>query len=498
MSNATPPSVEAPKRSQTALFSKRVGDFMRASPSALGADAPCRDAARAMTERDVSSVTVVDAAGRPVGILTERDLVRRVMFRDAGDTAVGDVMTEPVHVVRADEYLYHAIAVMRRRGLRHMPVVDGARRLVGMLNLHDALAVAAGRLMGQIDRLTQEVTLDGLREVKAAQVDLAAELLDDSLPAPEVQQVLTRVNNDIYRRVIDAHVTAMTAAPEWGPPPVAFSAIVFGSGGRGENYLFPDQDNGFILADYPDDAHTRVDAWFIELAERMTRDLDAVGLPYCKGYCMASNPLWRKSISQWKEQIALWGRKRNFIAVRLSDIFYDFRPVWGDDALAEALRAYVTDLVQHNHFFHQAIFEEVKDHGVALTFFGHLMVEKDDEHKGLANLKHAGLLPLVETVRLLSLRHGIAETATLARIGALAAEGFLNADETDRLKAAFATLTDVLLRRQIEAFKTGAEVGYHVDPKALPSRLTEALEDGLKTVKHLRERMRADMTGDIF
>ena len=64
-----------------------------------------------------------------------------------------------------------------------------------------------------------------------------------------------------------------------GAPPVPFCVIVMGSGGRGESYLYPDQDNGFILDDYPDDQHTELDAFFIKLAERMTRDLDMVGTP---------------------------------------------------------------------------------------------------------------------------------------------------------------------------------------------------------------------------
>lgn len=491
--NAPPP----PQRSQTAIFSKRVGDFMAASPPALTEDVPCATAAAAMADADASSVTVVDADGRPLGIVTERDLVRRALFRVGADGPLRDVMTAPVLTVETHEYLYHAIAEMRRRGLRHMPVVDADGRLAGMLNLHDALAVAAGRLMGQVDRLTQESTRDGLREIKAAQVDLADELLADNLPAPEVQQMLTRVNNDIYRRVIDAQVAAMEAEGK-GPPPVAFAAIVFGSGGRGENYLFPDQDNGFVLADYPDAEHDRVDAWFVDLAERMTAELDAVGLPFCKGFCMATNPLWRKSVGQWKVQIAGWAKKRNFVAIRLSDIFYDFQCVWGDKALAAELRAFVTDRVETNHFFHQAIFEEVKDHGVALSFFGHLLVEKDDEHKGHVNLKHAGLLPLVEAVRLMCLRHGLAETATLRRLRALHDAGYLDADELDRLGAAFATLTDILLRGQIAAFKSGGAVGYHVDPKTLTPRQTEDLEDALKAVKHLRAKVRADLTGDIF
>ena len=76
-----------------------------------------------------------------------------------------------------------------------------------------------------------------------------------------------------------------------GNPPVAFSVIAMGSGGRSENFVCPDQDNGFTLDDYPDGLHTKIDSWFFKLGESMTRDLDTVGLPKFKGFVMATNPL---------------------------------------------------------------------------------------------------------------------------------------------------------------------------------------------------------------
>jgi hypothetical protein len=56
-----------------------------------------------------------------------------------------------------------------------------------------------------------------------------------------------------------------------------------GSGGRGESLLFPDQDHGFVLADYPDEQHGEIDPWFIELAERFTATLDRLHFPLCDG-----------------------------------------------------------------------------------------------------------------------------------------------------------------------------------------------------------------------
>ena len=136
----------------------------------------------------------------------------------------------------------------------------------------------------------------------------------------------------------------MLAIKSWRPtagarPPVPFALILMGSAGRGECLLAPDQDNGFVLADYDDAAHTRIDAYFVPLAERFTQLLDAIGFPLCLGNVMATNPVWRKRISEWRRQIAIWLRKRTEAQLLLSDILVDFQHVWGDAALSQALRA---------------------------------------------------------------------------------------------------------------------------------------------------------------
>ncbi len=484
--------------SQAAIFLKLVKDYMAPRPLAVVAATPCREVLARMAEETVSGATVVDAAGRPLGIVTEHDFAHRVAFQQPPEAAIGEVMTTPVATVEADDYLYRAIARMRRAGLRHMPAVDGDGRVVGMLDLHDAIADGAGRMMDQIDRLTHEGTLDGLARVKDAQVELADELAADNLPSPDIQALLTHINNDIYRRVVEASLRAM-ADEGLGEPPVPYSVIVMGSGGRGENYLFPDQDNGFILGDYDDADHHRIDGFFIELAERMTRDLDEIGFPLCKGYVMALNPLWRKTLSQWIAQVRLWSRRRSVATIRLADIFFDFQPVCGDPALASELRRAVTRITRGNHPFLQQMFHEDADHGVALGFFGGLRTVEDEETgKDLINLKHAGVLPLVETVRLLALREGIAETSTAARIEALHAGGAIGGDDREFLLGGQRILTDVLLKAQIRAFKKGEEVSYRIDPESLSKRRRQQLTRALKAIRRLRGQVRGEFTGEPF
>jgi CBS domain-containing protein len=485
-------------RSQTAIFTRLVRDFMRTAARfdcPLGT--PMGDVVRGMAAARASSAIVVDGSGRIAGIVTEQDVSRRVAFQAEPSTPVDTVMTRPVVTVAADDFLYRAVARMRRLGLRHMPVVDGAGRPIGMLDLHEALGVASARMMTQIDRLTQESSLDGLAQTKQAQAELASELLADNLPAPDIQALITDINQDIHRRVLEAVLAAM-AAEGWGPPPVPFTLLIMGSGGRGENFLFPDQDNGFILADYPDAEHNRIDAFFVALAERFTLDLDRVGFPLCKGNVMASNPLWRKSETQWRHQFAYWAERHSAVAVLFADIFLDFRPIAGPGAPADGLRRAVMQTLEHHPVLLSVMCRDETSRSVALGLFGRIRRDTTGDHPGRVDLKMRGTMPLVASARLWSLKSGVAETGTLARLRALAEGGALDRNDADELAAAFDHITFVLLRQQLEDFHAGRKVGNFVDPDLLSRRERDTLVDALRAIEQFRKRVRADLTGEVW
>jgi len=255
---------------------------------------------------------------------------------------------------------------------------------------------AGRRLLGYIDALRSSGGALTAGDVKSAQAKLIESLLDDHHSAPEVQRVLTRINNEMYLSIADS-VCAQMVFDGWGDLPAPVTIMVMGSGGRGENYLLSDQDNGFIIGAYPDYEHLRIDAYFRQLAERMCHRLNDAGLPDCTGYCMAINPLWRKTLPQWFEQIAVWVRKRNFIALRLADIFFDFQPVWGNPVLAGELRAHLTQRTRSDPLFLRQMFREIKTSKVALGAFGNIATEKDERlDQGKVHLKYSGIVPLVE------------------------------------------------------------------------------------------------------
>ena len=471
---------------------------MRAVPLAVPSETSCRDIVAAMSETNASSALITGARGEAIGILTEQDVTQRIAFKTPPETPVHQVMTAPVHAIRSDDYLYRAISIMRRLGIRHMPVVRRDGSAVGLLDLHEALAVTSSQLIEQIDRLTVDGTREGLRAAKRAQIELARELFEEAVPATEIQQLLTDINKDIYRRVVHEALKHMEAEGH-GKAPVPFDVLIMGSGGRGENYLRPDQDNGFILDDYPDEEHTRIDGFFIELADRMTRTLASVGFPLCKGNVMATNPLWRKTISQWLMQTNMWSKKRNFIAARLVGIFFDFRWTAGPRTLTRTLRDHVTEVLGKSAGFRQELYRDEADHGTALGWFHRLIVEKGDDGdpKGI-NLKFNGLLPLVEGIRLLAMRAGIGETATLGRIAALHDCGELDRDERIYLESAFGQVTTLLLRQQVDGFLSGRKISNYVQPDGLAKRDRELLIESFRTIERLRHRLRADYTADVF
>ena len=479
--------------SQTKLFRSLARDHMGPKPVEVARTASVVEVVNSMAQAGSRVAIVTDSHGRPAGILTEQDVVRRVAWRATPDQPVEDVMTAPIVTISTDDHLLNAITTMRRHRFSHVPVIDGTGRLAGLLALHDVLYFLSGWLGRLTDLLVQDESLDGLKRVKRCEAGLARDIMHDGMPIAAVQALLTEINFELHRRALMRAISAM-AADGWGEPPVPFALIVMGSAGRGESLLAPDQDNGFILADYDDAAHARIDAYFVPLAVRFTQLLDAIGFPLCLGNVMATNPVWRKRISEWRKQIAIWLRRRTETQLLLSDILVDFHHVWGDAALSQTLRRYIMQAIAESPTFVRDLFTIEADHGAALGWFGRLRSERDKQDRpGMINLKLRGSLPLVEAARLLSLRAGLAETSTLARLDGLVAKGALHPEDHDNLKDAFEFISHLLLRQQVEDFVAGREIDDFVPEERLSKREKEHLVTCLRSIVNVRSTLEADL-----
>ena len=100
-----------------------------------------REAAKQMAEKDIAAIVVTDDGGKLLGIVTERDLTRRVIAgnRDADKTTVGEIMTGNPDTLAPRDSALDALELMRTRKYRHLPVVDDGR-IVGMVSIRDLYA----------------------------------------------------------------------------------------------------------------------------------------------------------------------------------------------------------------------------------------------------------------------------------------------------------------------------------------------------------------------
>ena len=103
--------------------------------------ATIREAACVMTRANCGSVLVIDAAGTMLGILTERDLMTRVLAKalDPAATAVSKVMTRHPRCIAPEAKVADAVVIMLERGFRHLPIVAEGGRILGVFSIRDAL-----------------------------------------------------------------------------------------------------------------------------------------------------------------------------------------------------------------------------------------------------------------------------------------------------------------------------------------------------------------------
>ena len=136
----------------------RAVDSIRRSAVGIDGARTVREAAQLMEQAGVGTVVVLDDV-RPVGIVTDRDLVRRVLARGVPDDArVDGVMSTPLVTIDADAEVRAAYAIFRDRRVRRLVVVRGGE-LAGVLSIDDLLVDLAGDLGDLVRPITSEAVV---------------------------------------------------------------------------------------------------------------------------------------------------------------------------------------------------------------------------------------------------------------------------------------------------------------------------------------------------
>ena len=130
-----------------------VEAIMLSRPATVERDHTVLRAARLMREKEIGSVIVVDEQGRPVGMLTDRDLAVKVLSEGkSSETPVDEVMSHPVFAVSRDALVFDTLREMARRHVHRMPVIDSeTKELVGMVTAENALMLLTTELANIAD-----------------------------------------------------------------------------------------------------------------------------------------------------------------------------------------------------------------------------------------------------------------------------------------------------------------------------------------------------------
>lgn len=129
----------------------------------VGPESTVIEAVKLMNDRRIGAVAVVRGE-KLEGVFSERDVMTRVVApgRDATKTPVSEVMTREVITVTSDVTPGAALRTLIEKHIRHLPVVDADRRVIGMVSLRDLLRNRIDDLSQQLDSVVSYFTADGI------------------------------------------------------------------------------------------------------------------------------------------------------------------------------------------------------------------------------------------------------------------------------------------------------------------------------------------------
>jgi CBS domain-containing protein len=474
-------SATPPPRVDSYVFERRVEEVMSASPAFVAATASVREAARLMSERRIGALLVGEPHALPLGIFTERDLVRATSGEevDLSRMPVTQVMSAPVQGVPSGELLYRALARMDQAGFRHLCVLDAEGRAIGMLSQRDLLRHRA-RAANALDAAIHEAhDATALAAAYGRLPRVAEGLLGEGLGAVEIARV---ISNELRAATARA---AEIALGRLGEPPSRWCLLVLGSAGRSESLLTADQDNALVHAGTAAD-----DAWFAQFGAAVAELLDEAGIPKCRGGVMAANEHWRGTLADWRTRIRGWLRRARPEDLLDVDIFFDLVPVAGDPALARMLHGEAVDAAAHAPPFLALMAQSVSQIAPSLGVFGGLRTEK-----GRVDLKRGGLLPLVGFARALALRIGSSERSTPGRLQAAAAADRISPTDTTYLVELHGRLLELVLRQQLADLADGVRPSGRVVARSLGRHGTRRLARDLRALRDMLGGLQAAVAG---
>lgn len=440
-----------------------------------------REAVAIMHSRGVGSVVVVDADFRPVGIFTERDLITAVA-RGLDTRPVADLMTRTLHSLPAHAFAYEAAIAMIGNRIRHLLVTDEAR-LIGVVSERDLFSLqrlGLGELTTQI-RLAGDV--DTLQDIAAEIRKLTRLLVQQGIAAEQLTLYVSVLNDRLCERVIEV----VRKRHHWEH--LSWCWLAFGSEGRFEQTFSSDQDNGIIFAAHDGSAPDEVRSRLLPFARDVNEALDACGFRWCKGNVMASNPQLCLSVEEWRAKVGGWLRNWEPKALLEASIYFDFRALYGDAALAASLREWVLRNTRDSPAFLRQMAENALQTRPALGSIRDFSTEDVPNAPHTIDMKLYGARPFVDAARIYALALGLAQTNTVERLRAMGAGARMSAADVEATVDAFLVVQRLRLRNQAARETLDVDTANRIDPDKLNEMDRNILKASFRLARRLQRRL---------
>lgn len=456
------------------------------APVSARRDTPLRAALQSMHDARVGSVAVTDESGRPLGILTLKDVLSRVTLPglDLG-TPVEKAMTADPVTLPAAASAREALLAMARHSIHHLLLVEDGR-LAGVISEKDLFAIKRMSVQGITAAIANATEIEVLRRTGRDIAALAHSLLAQGMEAETLTELIATLNDHLTRRVIDLEIAAASL------PDIKWCWMALGSEGRMEQTFATDQDNALIFTAA---SHADIEAIrerLIAIARRINQSLDTCGFPLCKGFIMASNPKWCLSDGEWRAQFSRWIDAGGPEELLNASIFFDFRALYGEESLATGLRDWLTARIQGNPRFLKQMTQNALRNVPPLGLVRDFVLSEDEMHPHTLDLKLNGSVPFVDGARILALASGQPATGTAQRLHQAGVTLRIPEEEIGGWVQAFHFIQLLRLRHQHEQERKGLVPDNHLDPDTLSVLDRRILKEAFRQARKMQARLALD------
>lgn len=462
------------------LMTLQIKDIINRNWIMLHSNITISAAAKKMTEEMASAILICDN-DKLAGIVTDRDMCSRCLATEMDvNSAISNIMTRNPYTIDQQDYAYSALMLMSRHNIHHLPVMH-RDKVVGIISASDLIQRQSASPIYLVGDIYKQTSVPQLAEISTFIPHVLGNLVDADATAHSIGHMISILGETITLRLLQL------AEEKFGPAPIEYCWLSFGSLARLEQTAQSDQDNGLLLSDeYDPQQHGE---YFEKFAQFVSDGMNACGYDYCPGNVMATNPKWRQSLRGWKRNFDNWINKPEPQALMHASIFFDMRCLHGKKEIFVELQQYVLALSKSNRIFLAYLAGNAMHHTPPLGFFRRFVLVRDGEHNNTLDLKHNGLVPIIDLARIFSLASGMTAVNTQSRLDVVGGKGEVSNQGADDLKHALELISMIRLRHQAKMIKAGKKPNNFILPDELSNFERNHLKDAFEIVRTIQSAL---------